>query len=578
MSIVLGLNINHADSSACIIRDGQLLFAIEEERINRIKHWAGLPIESIKYCLRYSGISTNEITDISINSNPLSNIVPKAFFFLKNYISGSKKYEIYKRIKNKLNLKETLKQNFPKNAFSKNLKIHYIDHHLSHLASAFYPSQFKKAIGLSIDGFGDFCSIAIAKCENEKISIIDKTFFPDSLGLVYEAFTQHLGFKNYGDEYKVMGLSSFGSPIYSDLIEEKIFKGSNKFKLNLDFFNHTNKNFNYKFSGSPQQNQIFNDKIDSLFNLTEKNEKNFIIKQRNIASSIQRVFEKKLIQICEKIHNLDYSNNLVYAGGCALNSLANKKLFESKLFDQIYIPYAPGDAGGSIGSALQVIKSKNINIKLMNLHTPYIGPDFDSNEIGNELDNNKDLKKFNITEFKNINSLNQKVAKSIFDNKIVGYFNNKMEFGARALGNRSILANPCNPDMKEIINSKIKRRESFRPFAPAILFEEKKYWFNNEISNPFMSHVEDIKKEQQNKIPAVTHIDGTGRVQTVTKDINKNFYDLINEFYKISKVPILLNTSFNENEPIVMTFNNAIECFIRTKMDILVLNSFVIER
>ena len=578
MSIVLGLNINHADSSACIIRDGQLLFAIEEERINRIKHWAGLPIESIKYCLRYSGISTNEITDISINSNPLSNIFPKAFFFLKNYISGSKKYEIYKRIKNKLNLKETLKQNFPKNAFSKNLKIHYIDHHLSHLASAFYPSQFKKAIGLSIDGFGDFCSIAIAKCENEKISIIDKTFFPDSLGLVYEAFTQHLGFKNYGDEYKVMGLSSFGSPIYSDLIEEKIFKGSNKFNLNLDFFNHTNKNFNYKFSGSPQQNQIFNDKIDSLFNLTEKNEKSFIIKQRNIASSIQRVFEKKLIQICEKIHNLDYSNNLVYAGGCALNSLANKKLFESKLFDQIYIPYAPGDAGGSIGSALQVIKSKNINIKLMNLHTPYVGPDFDSNEIGNELDNNKDLKKFNITKFKNINSLNQKVAKSIFDNKIVGYFNNKMEFGARALGNRSILANPCNPDMKEIINSKIKRRESFRPFAPAILFEEKKYWFNNEISNPFMSHVEDIKKEQQNKIPAVTHIDGTGRVQTVTKDMNKNFYDLINEFYKISKVPILLNTSFNENEPIVMTFNNAIECFIRTKMDILVLNSFVIER
>ena len=578
MSIVLGLNINHADSSACIVRDGQLLFGIEEERINRVKHWAGVPIESIKYCLKYSGISTNEITDISINSNPLSNIVPKAFFFLKNYISGSKKYEIYKRIKNKLNLKETLKQNFPKNAFSNNLKIHYIDHHLSHIASAFYPSQFKKAIGLSIDGFGDFCSIAIAKCENEKISIIDKTFFPDSLGLVYEAFTQHLGFKNYGDEYKVMGLSSFGSPIYSELIEEKIFKDSNKFKLNLDFFNHTNKNFNYKFSGSPQQNQIFNEKIDNLFNLTEKNEKNFIIKQRNIASSIQNVFEKKLIQICEKIHNLDYSNNLVYAGGCALNSLANKKLFESKLFDQIYIPYAPGDAGGSIGSALHVIKSKNINIKLMNLHTPYIGPDFDSNEIGNELDNNKDLKKFNITKFKNINSLNQKVAKSIFDNKIVGYFNNKMEFGARALGNRSILANPCNPDIKEIINSKIKRRESFRPFAPAILFEEKKYWFNNEISNPFMSHVEDIKKEQQNKIPAVTHIDGTGRVQTVTKDINKNFYDLINEFYKISKVPILLNTSFNENEPIVMTFNNAIECFIRTKMDILVLNNHVIER
>ena len=473
MSVVLGLNINHADSSACIIKDGKLLFAIEEERINRVKHWAGLPIESIKCCLKYTGISTNEITDISINSNPLSNIVPKAFFFIKNYISGSKKYEIYTRIKNKLNLKKTLKENFPKDAFSKNLKIHYIDHHLSHIASAFYPSKFEKAIGLSIDGFGDFCSIAIAKCENKKISIIDKTFFPDSLGLVYEAFTQYLGFNNYGDEYKVMGLSSFGSPIYSELIEEKIFEGPKKFKLNLDFFNHTNKNFNYKFSGSPHQNQIFNEKIGNLLNLTKNNEKDFVIRQRNIASSIQKVFEKKLLQICQKIHNLDYSDNLVYAGGCALNSLANKKLFESKLFNKIYIPYAPGDAGGSIGSALQVIKSKKINIKLSNLGTPYIGPDFKNDEIGSEIDTNVELKNFKITRFESINSLNKKVAKNIFDNKIIGYFQGKMEFGPRALGNRSIIADPRNKNIRETLNLKIKRRESFRPFAPAILFEEK---------------------------------------------------------------------------------------------------------
>ena len=578
MSIVLGLNINHADSSACIIKNGELLFAIEEERINRIKHWAGLPIESIKYCLDYSKISINEITDISINSNPLSNIFPKSIYFLKNYISGTKKYEIYQRLKNKINLKKILEEKFSPLIFSKNLKIHFIDHHLSHIASAFYPSKFDNAIGLSIDGFGDFCSIAIAKCDNNKISIIDKTYFPDSLGLVYEAFTQYLGFSNYGDEYKVMGLSSYGKPIYSKLIESKIFKKSSNFKLNLEFFNHTGKNFNYKFSGSPKQNKIFNSKIENFLELSNTTDKNLTVMQKDIASSVQEIFEKQLMKICEKIHKLNFSNNLVYAGGCALNSLANKKLFESNLFNKIYIPYAPGDAGGSIGSALHVIKSKNKGIDLKNLRSPYIGPSYTNDEIQNEITKNKDLQNYNITKYENVDILNQKLAKYIFENKIIGYFNNRMEFGARALGNRSILANPCNPNIKEIINLKIKRRENFRPFAPAILFEEKNKWFDNDISNPYMSNVESIKEEQRNKIPAVTHIDGTGRVQTVTKDINENFYKLINEFYKLSNVPILLNTSFNENEPIVMNYKNAIDCFLRTKMDILVLNNQVIQR
>ena len=578
MSIVLGLNINHADSSACIIKNGELLFAIEEERINRIKHWAGLPIESIKYCLDYSKISINEITDISINSNPLSNIFPKSIYFLKNYISGTKKYEIYQRLKNKINLKKILEEKFSPLIFSKNLKIHFIDHHLSHIASAFYPSKFDNAIGLSIDGFGDFCSIAIAKCDNNKISIIDKTYFPDSLGLVYEAFTQYLGFNNYGDEYKVMGLSSYGKPIYSKLIESKIFKKSSNFKLNLEFFNHTGKNFNYKFSGSPKQNKIFNSKIENFLELSNTTDKNLTVMQKDIASSVQEIFEKQLMKICEKIHKLNFSNNLVYAGGCALNSLANKKLFESNLFNKIYIPYAPGDAGGSIGSALHVIKSKNKGIDLKNLRSPYIGPSYANDEIQNEITKNKDLQNYNITKYENVDILNQKLAKYIFENKIIGYFNNRMEFGARALGNRSILANPCNPNIKEIINLKIKRRENFRPFAPAILFEEKNKWFDNDISNPYMSNVESIKEEQRNKIPAVTHIDGTGRVQTVTKDINENFYKLINEFYKLSNVPILLNTSFNENEPIVMNYKHAIDCFLRTKMDILVLNNQVIQR
>ena len=449
---------------------------------------------------------------------------------------------------------------------------------MSHIASAFYPSKFETAVGLSIDGFGDFCSIAIAKCENDKISIIDKTYFPDSLGLIYEAFTQYLGFDNYGDEYKVMGLSSYGSPIYNKLIEENIFKNLNTCKLNLNFFNHTNKNFSYKFSGSPKQNKIFNNNIEDILHLNSSDGKDFINMQRDIASSVQKVFEKQLIKICEKIHKLNFSSNLVYAGGCALNSLANKKIFDSKLFKEIYIPYAPGDAGGSIGSALQVIKNKDKNTNLKNFYSPYIGPSYKNDEIQIELNENLELKKFNIIKFENIDLLNERIAKHIFENRIIGYFNNRMEFGARALGNRSILANPCNPNIKEIINLKIKKRENFRPFAPAILHEEKSKWFDNSFSNPYMSYVENIKISQRNRIPAVTHIDGTGRVQTVTKDINKNFYNLISKFYELSKVPILLNTSFNENEPIVMNYKNAISCFLRTKMDVLVLNNHIIER
>jgi len=578
MSIVLGLNCNHADSSACILKNGKLLFAIEEERINRIKHWAGLPIESIKECLNQTNIDCTEITDIAINTNPLSNIKEKTIFFLKNYLFGSKKREIANRIIKKINIKKDINNLLNPKKLSKKVKIHYIDHHIAHIASAFYPSDFDNAIGLSIDGFGDFCSLSITKCNNEKIEIIEKIFFPDSLGLFYEAFTQFIGFKNYGDEYKMMGLSSYGKPKYVDLISKNLFKNEKNINLNLKYFNHTDKNYSYKFSGRPNQSKLMNNKIKELINVEDlKINEEITELQKDLAASIQKIFENKLDNIIKKIKNLNFSKNLVYAGGCALNSLANKKLYDSKLFENIFIPYAPGDGGGSIGAAL-VASKKNKNIKLSNLQSPFIGPKFSNDEIEKIIKNNKDLKNFDIEFENNNNILYSKVAKCIFENKIVGFFNDRMEFGARALGNRSILANPCELKIKEIINSKIKRRESFRPFAPAILFEKKSEWFNNNFYNPYMSSVEKINENKKKLIPAVTHIDGTGRVQTVTKEINPNFYLLIEKFYELSNVPIVLNTSFNENEPIVMNVNNAIECFLRTKMDILVLNSFIIKR
>ncbi len=578
MKIVLGLNCNHADSSACIFIDGKLIFAIEEERINREKHWAGLPVKSINECLKFSQIDLKDITDIAINTNPLSNINSKLIYFLKNYLFGKKKYEIVKRLSKKINLKKDInKFFFPKN-LSKNVKIHYVDHHLSHISSAFYPSGFTKAIGLSVDGFGDFCSLSITKCENNSLKIYKKYLFPHSLGVFYEALTQFIGFKNYGDEYKMMGLSSYGKPKYLNKILDNIFIKKNNFEINLKYFNHTDKNYSYKFEGKPIQNNLYNSNLEKLLGIKDLSSKNINEIHKDIAASAQKAYEIKLFEICDELKKINFSENLVFAGGCALNSLANKKLNEFKQFKNIFIPYAPGDGGGSIGAAIYTQKKLENDKIIYNLKSPFIGPRYSNSEIKEIISNFDELKNFDIKFFENKEEQLSLIAKNLFENKIVGNFNDRMEFGARALGNRSILANPCNPNIKDIINKKIKRRESFRPFAPAILYEKKLDWFENNNHNPYMSSVENIRIEKQNDIPAVTHIDGTGRVQTVTKEINESFYNLINKFYEISNVPILLNTSFNENEPIVMSPEDAIKCFLRTQMDILVLNDFVIFR
>ncbi len=578
MRLTLGLNVNHADSSACIIKDGKLLFAIEEERINREKHWAGLPVNSIKECLKYAEMKPEDITDVAINTNPLSNFKDKSFFFLRNYIFGKKKYEIAKRLNKKINIKKDLNNHLYPDIFSNKMKIHYIDHHISHVASAFYPSGFKDAIGISIDGFGDFCSISICECKEEKIHVIKKHLFPNSLGVFYEALTQFIGFKNYGDEYKLMGLSSLGTPIFTDLLMKNLFLDKDSFNLNLDFFNHTKNNYSYKFEGKPKQNNLYSNRLENL--LKVKDLKTDDIKQihKDIAASTQKVFEIKLFKIIEEAKKLKISENLVYAGGCALNSLANEKLYESKLFKNIFIPYAPGDGGGSIGAALFVEKNKYKKVSVSNLTSPYLGNKYSIEYTKTVIDKLIDQKNYKVNYFENLEKLNQVLANLLAKNKIVGNFNGRMEFGSRALGNRSILANPCSSNIKEIINKKIKRRESFRPFAPAILQEEKNNWFVSEKENPYMASVEKIITEKQKIIPSVTHVDGSGRVQGVSKDMNKNFYDLINSFFKITKVPILLNTSFNENEPIVMTPSQAIDCFLRTEMDVLSINNFLIIR
>ncbi len=567
--IILGVNTFHADSSACLIIDGKLVAAIEEERLNRVKHYAGFPTESIKECLSIGNIKEEEITDIAFNTKPFSNLIPKGIHFLKNLSLKEnfakkrfiKKKNIHKIFIKKLNL-------------SQNVKFHYIEHHLAHIASAYYPSKFNKANGLSIDGSGDFVSLAYAKCENNKIVIEKKSYFPNSLGIFYHAMTQFLGYKNYGDEYKIMGLAAYGTPIYFEKILKNLFKSNKKlFSLNLEFFNHHKKNFKYIADENLLIDQIFSSKLKVLFS-KEIQEENF---HKNFACSVQKIFEFFFEKIIKIIKNKNYSKNIVYSGGCALNSSANKLLTNNKnFFEKTFINCAPGDNGGALGAAF--IVAANYNLELTNIKSPYLGKKFDDTQIKKILEKDHYKKKLTFDYFKSDDELFRTASKYISEGKVIGWFQNKMEFGPRALGNRSILADPRNPNMKDIINKKIKRRESFRPFAPSVLEEFQSEWFEGDFFNPYMSSLANVKIEKRKIIPAVTHFDNTARLQSVNKDFNLRYSKLLNYFYKLTNVPILLNTSFNENEPIVFKPEEALDCILRTDMDAIFINNFLVKK
>ena len=483
MRIILGINANHADSSACIILNDKIVAAIEEERLNRVKHFSGYPVKAIQECLNITNIKSDEITDIAFNTKPSSNLIAKSLFALKNI--SLKKNQSIKRIIKKMSIKKFLYKNFELN---KAVKFHFIEHHLAHIASAFYPSGFKKSNGLSIDGSGDFITCAIAECE-KKIMIKKKIFFPHSLGIFYHSMTQFLGFKNYGEEYKMMGLAPYGKPKYYQKIIDNLFNSENDnlFKLNLDFFNHWKPNYKYITGETLDIDQIFNNKLNELFFEEKLDNKNEFIK--DFACSVQKVYENYFNQIIYYLFLKNYSKNIVFSGGCALNSSANLILTENKkYFQDVFINYAPGDNGGAIGAAL-VVAHKYFD-KIDNLKTPYLGSEYNDHEIKETLENNTYKKKFIYRYYQNDDEFFKSVAKLISEGNVIGWFQGKMEFGPRALGNRSILADPSNPEMKNIINSKIKKRESFRPFAPVVLRKLQNEWFESNFNNLYMSSVQ----------------------------------------------------------------------------------------
>ena len=574
MKIIIGINTYHADSSACVMINGKLIAAFEEERINRKKHFSGFPIESIKECLKIANKKDIEITDIAFNTKPASNIVQKILFYLSNFLI--KKNNSLKRINKKNDIKKIL---FKKFNLNKNVKFHYIEHHLAHIASAFYPSKKKETNAISIDGSGDFVTLAVAKCQNNEIKIIKKVYFPNSLGIFYHAMTQFLGFKNYGDEYKIMGLASYGKPIYFNKIKDNLFKKNynNIFELNLVFFNHHNANFKYIADEELIIDQIFNDNLIKLFSDDLEKSKDKHEFSINFAASVQKVYEHFFKEIIISSIDKKFSTNLVYAGGCALNSSANKFLTNNKSsFYNVSIPFAPGDNGGALGAAFVVASKYGFNLE--NLQSPYLGTEYSNHEVKVILDSPIYSEKLKYKFLDDDTNLIKTAALLISKQKVIGWFQGRMEFGPRALGNRSIIADPRKIDMKKIINQKIKKRESFRPFAPAVLSDYQGEWFEDLYLNPYMSSVTNVINDKKELIPAVTHIDGTARIQTVDQNTNYRFAKLIEEFYKLTKVPILLNTSFNENEPIVMTPEQALDCILRTDMDAIIINNFIIEK
>ncbi len=577
--IVIGINSYHGDSSACLIRDGVLIAAAEEERFRRIKHWAGFPSESIKYCLAEAGISLTDVVHVAINQDSKANLWQKIGFTLARRPDLSL---VIDRIKNKserANVADELSRAVG-TGFSG--EVHEVEHHMAHLSSALHVSPFDEAVVVSVDGFGDFASAAWGVGRGGEISIDDKVYFPHSLGIFYQALTQWLGFPHYGDEYKVMGLAPYGQPTFmAEMRHIVLLQEDGSFKLNLDFFRHHKDKVEYEWeNGEPKVGALYSQALVDLLGPVRQKGEELTQRRRDIARSVQAMYEEAFFHLLDVLHKQHGSENLCLAGGCAMNSVANGKVYRNTPFKKVYIQSAAGDAGGAIGAAYSVWHKLGGKRGFVMDHA-YWGPHFTDDDFSALLDRHAAAlreQECEVVHLPDEEVLCEKTAEAIAEGKVIGWFQGRMEWGPRALGNRSILGDPRRADMKDILNLKIKRRESFRPFAPSILREAVPDWFEQDDDVPFMMQVYPIRKDRHELIPAVTHVDGSGRLQTVMAETNPRYHRLISVFGKMTGVPIVLNTSFNENEPVVCKPEEALDCFLRTKMDVLVMGNWMVRR
>jgi carbamoyltransferase len=572
MAAILGLNAYHGDAAAALVVDGELVAAAEEERFNRVKHCAGFPALAAAWCLEDAGLTVADLDHVAVSRDPRANLGAK----LKRLLRTSPAYA-RARLQNAAKVRDVADQlatalGVPRADLR--ATVHNVEHHQAHAASAFFVSPFERAAILSVDGFGDFASTLLAHGHGNRLEALDRVLFPHSLGIFYTAMTQWLGFPKYGDEGKVMGLAPYGEPRQLERMRELVRPNGSLFELGLDYFTHHREGVDMTWDDqTPTIGRIYSDRLVEAFGPARDPGAELTALHEDVAASLQTMLEEAYLHLVRALHERTQEQAICLAGGVALNAVANGRIRLETPFEDIYVQPAAGDSGTAVGAAYYVWNQVLGRERSFVMRHAYTGPGYADAEYEAAI-RAAGLAGRRLAD----EELFPRVAERIAAGDVVGWFQGRMEFGPRALGNRSIVVDPRRPDMKDILNARIKHREPFRPFAPSILAEATGEWFEQDYESPFMVLVYKTRADRREKIPAVNHVDDTGRLQTVERDVNPRYYRLIEEFARLTDVPIVLNTSFNENEPIVMTPEDAVACFAKTRMDVLVLGNHVVSR
>ncbi|MGA9529842.1 MAG: carbamoyltransferase C-terminal domain-containing protein [Terriglobales bacterium] len=570
--LILGLNMFHADASAAIVEDGKVLFAVAEERLNRRKHYGGFPALAVKACLDAIGAKLTDVDHVAIGQDNDAHLAKKVRYALAHPGRILNFIQMRQRKHAMRDVRSWLVQALDVDSRQLKFREHRVEHHLAHISSAYYCSPWEKAAGFSYDGSGDFVSTMMARCEGNNIHVLDRVFLPHSLGSFYTMICEFIGYNKYGDEGKVMGLAPYGKDTFVHDLGRVVATHNGAFKLDMSYFMPLGSNQGMQVlpDGTVLLARHFSEEMEKLFGPPRDPHSEVTQRDMDLAYAMQHWFEEVFFHLLQELHRRVPDDNLAMAGGCALNSVANGKLFSRTPFHRTWIQPAAGDEGLAIGAALYVNHAILRQPRREHMNHAYLGPEFSDSRIESALQSAR-LK----YERLECAPLLDAVSDEMVSGNIVGWFQGRMEWGPRALGNRSIVAHPGLPKMKEVLNARIKHREWFRPFAPAILAEAQADYFEHDHPSPYMLHVYKIRPQKRKNLSAVNHVDNSGRLQTVTRDDNWLYYDLIQAFGRKTGIPVVLNTSFNENEPIVCTPEEAIDCFQRTKMHALAIGSYL---
>jgi carbamoyltransferase len=577
---ILGINAYHGDVAAVLLRDGEVVAAVEEERFRRVKHWAGFPTHAIQACLKMEGIEGSAVAHVAVSRDPRAHAGRKLAFMLRRLPSPRLVLDRVRNARKVGNIQDKLAEALGV-APSRLPRIHEVEHHPSHLASAFFVSPFEEAAVGAIDGFGDFVSTSLARGSGNRIDVLERVHFPHSLGMLYTAITQYLGFRNYGDEFKVMGLAPYGSPSRVDDLRQLVrLQRDGLYELELKYFRHWKEAVSMEWQeGYPTLGAVFSDEMEKLLGPARRPDEPVTEEHEDLARSLQAVYEECSFHVLNRLWEITRLPRLCLAGGCAMNSVANGKIRATTPFEDVYIQPAAGDNGTALGAASWVWHQTLGNPRSFTMAHGYWGPAYpEADVLPANVPADTDEWSFVRESFDDEDALCRATAALLAEGNVVGWYQGRMEWGARALGNRSILADPRRADMRDLINTKIKFREKFRPFAPSILEESLHDYFEDAAPDPFMQQVYPVRAERRAELPAITHVDGSGRLQTVSPQTNPRYYRLISAFRDVTGTPVVLNTSFNENEPIVDTAAQAFDCFLRTRMDAIVVNNTIVRR